>query len=134
MLPYRTHIIIIFSIIIKGLRTKRIRLIVHTLLPVEPVVFDKGFNSGFLHEAVVFFRTIPGIGDTCLWKFAVTVKEGFEERDHCQRVTWSLEQFEVKDELVLRPDLQVISGLCLAVVHGILFHTHEGGIMIGLGI
>ena len=37
------------------------------------------------------------------------------------------------DELVFRSDLHIVSRLELPVSHVIIFHTHEGGIFVGLG-
>lgn len=38
------------------------------------------------------------------------------------------------DVLVLRSYLQVVAWLCLSVVHCVLFHPHERGVGVGLGI
>ena len=64
----------------------------------------------------------------------VTSGKRVEERDHGKRVSGRLEQAEVKDELVLRPQLQVIARLGLPVVHGVLLHAHERGVMVGFRI
>lgn len=45
-----------------------------------------------------------------------------------------LEESEVEYELIFRPYLQVIAGLCLAVVHGVLLHPHKCGVRGSLGI
>ena len=63
---------------------------------------------------------------------AVTLHEGIAERDEGQRVSGIGEEGEVRDELVLRSDLQVVAGLGLSVVHRILLHAHEGGIGVRL--
>ena len=65
---------------------------------------------------------------------AVTLHEGVAERNEGQRVRGIGEEGEVRDELVLRSDLQVVAGLGLSVVHRILLHPHECGIMVCLGI
>ena len=100
----------------------------------EPVVFDIGIDSGLFHKAVIFLGAVTGIGNACLRMFAVTVEKRVEEGYHGKGIAGSLKQSEVKDELILRSNLQIISRLCLAVVHGILFHPHERGVTVGLGI
>jgi len=57
-----------------------------------------------------------------------------EERNERERVCRIGEEGEVGNELVLCGYLQVVSGFGLAVVHGILLHAHEGGVMVCLGI
>ena len=42
------------------------------------------------------------------------------------------EQCKVGDELVFGSDLQIVSGFCQSIVHGILLHVPEGGIFVGL--
>ena len=64
----------------------------------------------------------------------VSVREGVEERNHGSRIVGIVEEAEVGDELVLCANLQIIAGFGLPVVHSILFHAHEGGVIISLAV
>ena len=44
------------------------------------------------------------------------------------------EECKVGNELVPGADLEVVTGLCLAVTHGILLHSHESCVLVRLGI
>ena len=105
MLAHRAYVIVSVGIVIKSLHGEWIRLIVHPLFAVEPVVFHIGFDSGFLHEAVVLLRAVSRVRDSDLGQSAVTVVERFVERYHRQWIAGSLEEPEVKYKLVLRSDL-----------------------------
>ena len=41
---------------------------------------------------------------------------------------------KIGNELVLGADLEVVTGLCLAVTHGILLHSHESSVLVRFGI
>ena len=55
------------------------------------------------------------------------------KRGHGERVAGVGEQAEVHQELVLGGDLQVVAGLGLPVVHRVLLHAHERGVLVRLG-
>ena len=105
----------------------------HPLFAVEPIVFHIGGNAGFIHEPVVLFRTVAGIGNRLARQFMVTFGKRVEERDHGQCIPGGLKQAEVKNELILRSYLKVITRSGLPAVHRILFHAHERGVRIGFG-
>ena len=53
-------------------------------------------------------------------------------RDRCIRRV--REECKVGNELVPGADLEVVTGLCLAVTHGILLHSHESSVLVRFGI
>ena len=132
MLPHRTDTVVLVGIVEEVFGSERIRLVVRTLLKVEAVVLDVGVNPGFVHEAVVLFGAVAGVGDHRPRHTPVTVLERVEERDEREGVGRIGEQGEVGDELVFGRDLQVVARLGLAVVHCVLLHAHERGVGVGL--
>lgn len=57
----------------------------------------------------------------------------FQEGDERGRVCRLLEYVSPDNELCLTAVLDVVGRLQLAVLHGVLFHTHEGSVCICLG-
>lgn len=53
---------------------ERIGFISRTLFYVETVVFDVSIHAALVHEAVVFFRAIAGVGDHDRGQMPVSVK------------------------------------------------------------
>ena len=55
---------------------------------------------------------------------------------HVQRIsggiTCTLVEGIVQDELFIDTDLGIVSGFKLSVLHVVLFHTHESGIIVSL--
>ena len=111
---------------------ERVGFVAGALFEVETVVFDIGLYAGLVHETVVLFGAISGVGDGDRWQMCVTVKKRVEERYERECIRRIGEQCKVGDELVLGGDLQVVAGLGMAVVHGIFLHAHESGIRVGL--
>ena len=111
---------------------ERVGFVARALFEVETVVLDISLHSGLVHEAVVLFRTIAGVGDCDRGQMAVTAEERVEERYEGECVGGIGEQREVGDELIFGRDLKVVAGLGLSIVHGVLLHAHECGIRVGL--
>ncbi len=132
VLPHRADVIVLVGVVMEVVVMKRVGFVARALFDVETVVFDVSLHAGLVHEAVVFFRAIAGVGDCDRGQMSVAVEEGVEERYQRQSVGGIGEQGEVGDELVFGRDLKVVSGLGLAVVHGVLLHAHECGIRVGL--
>lgn len=42
---------------------KGVRFIAGTVFQMETIVFDEPLNAGFVHETVVLFRAVSGVGD-----------------------------------------------------------------------
>jgi len=57
-----------------------------------------------------------------------------QERYHGQCIRRVREECKIGNELVLGADLKVVTGLCLAVTHGILLHSHESSVIVCFGI
>lgn len=62
-LPHRAYVIISFLIIIEAVGMKGVRFIAGTVFQMETIVFDEPLNAGFVHETVVLFRAVSGVGD-----------------------------------------------------------------------
>ena len=64
MLSHRTNVIILLGIVMETFGMERVGSITGTLLFMEVVVLDKGLYPVFLHEPVIFFRTVTGVCHT----------------------------------------------------------------------
>ncbi len=71
---------------------ERIGFVARTLFEVEAVVFDVSLHAALVHEAVVLFRAIAGVGNCDRGQMSVTVEEGVEERYQCQSIGGIWEQ------------------------------------------
>ena len=80
VLPHRTDIVVFGCVVVEVVVMERIGAVAGMLFEVETVVFDESLHACLVHEAVVLFRTIPGVGHGDRGKMFVTVKEGVEER------------------------------------------------------
>ena len=109
-LPHRAYVIISFLIIIEAVGMKGVRFIAGTVFQMETIVFDEPLNAGFVHETVVLFRAVSGVGDDPFWETTVTARERAKEWYEGQRVGWVRKEGEVCDELVLGGYLQVVAG------------------------
>lgn len=125
--------VVLLLVVVHSLGGEGIRLVARASLYVEVVVLDKGPGAGLFHEAVVLLRAVARVGHQRLWHTAVAVLEGGHEGHEREGITGIGEKVEVGNELAVGGYLQVVSGLGLPVVHGILLHTHEGGTGISLG-
>lgn len=132
VLPHRADVIVLVGVVMEVVVMKRVGFVARALFDVETVVFDVSLHAGLVHEAVVFFRAIAGVGDCDQGQMSVTVEEGVEERYQRQRVGGIREQGEVGYELVFGRDLKVVSGFGLTVVHRVFFHAHERRVVVGL--
>ena len=65
---------------------KGVRFIAGTVFQMETIVFDEPLNAGFVHETVVLFRAVSGVGDDPFWKTTVTARERAKEWYEGQRV------------------------------------------------
>ena len=133
VLPHRAYVIVLGGVVVEVVVMEWIRFVARTLFQMEAVVLDVSLHAGLVHEAVVLFRAIAGVGDGDRGQMSVAVKEGVEERYQCQCVGGIGEQGKVGDELVFGRDLKIVSRLGLAVVHGVFLHAHERGVGVGLG-
>ena len=97
----------------------------------ETVVFDKCFKAMFRHKTVIFLRAVSGICRFCRRVQAIPFIEGLNKRNVGQSVCRIREKGKVCNELVFGSNLQVIARFCLSVIHGILFHPHECGVLVG---
>ena len=81
---------------------------------------------------IVLFTSVSGITDRHV---RVSAVEGMEII-HVQRIsggiTCTLVEGIVQDELFIGTDLGIVSGFKLSVLHVVLFHTHESGIIVSL--
>ena len=57
-----------------------------------------------------------------------------QERYQGQCIRRVREECKIGDELIFGADLKVVTGLCLAVTHGILLHSHESSVIVRFGI
>ncbi len=90
---------------------KRVGFVARALFDVETVVFDVSLHAGLVHEAVVFFRAIAGVGDCDRGQMSVTVEEGVEEWYQRQRVGGDSGKGEVGYELVFAESWRLYPGL-----------------------
>ena len=67
---------------------KGVRFIAGTVFQMETIVFDEPLNAGFVHETVVFFRAVSGVGDDPFGETTVTARERAKEWYEGQRVGW----------------------------------------------
>ena len=58
---------------------KGVRFIAGTVFQMETIVFDGPLNAGFVHETVVLFRAVSGVGDDPFWETTVTARERAKE-------------------------------------------------------
>lgn len=128
VLAHRTDVIVLVGVVVEAIVMEGIGLVARTMFKVEAVVFDVGLHSGLVHEAVVLFRAIAGVGDGDRGQVLVTAKERAKERYQREGIGGIGKQGEVGDELVLGGDLKVVAGLGLSVVHRVLLHPHERGV------
>ena len=80
VLAHGTYIIVLGGVVIKIVVMERIGLVARALFEVETVVLDVSLHAGIVHEAVVFFRAVAGIGHCGLRQMSVTAEELVEER------------------------------------------------------
>ena len=132
MLSHGADVVVFFCVVVEVVVMERIGLVTWTLLYMEAVVLDVGLHAGLVHEAVVFLGAISRVGNRHRGEMPVTAEEGVEKRYERESVGRIGVQGEVGDELVLGGELQIVSGLGLAVVHRVLFHAHERGVGVGL--
>ena len=100
----------------------------------EHVVFNIWHHAVAEHVLVVLLRAVTAIGDNHLTLLSVSDFERFLIVDHRQGIGRTLIDTEVGYELVFSGYLHIIAGFKLTVEHGVLFHAHERGIGIGLGV
>ena len=104
------------------------------LLLVEQVVFDISVRSVLLQVGIILFVPIACIRDHGSREMTDPISQLFQMRDQTIDIICFLVDTEPYHELVLCPDLHVVTGLQLPVQHMVFFHAHEGRIVIGLGI
>ena len=63
VLAHRADVIVLLGVIMETVVVERIGLVARTLFEVEAVVFDVWLHTGLVHETVVFFRAVTGIGN-----------------------------------------------------------------------
>ncbi len=74
VLSHRADIVVFGCVVVEVVVMERIGFVAGTLFDVEAVVFDVGLHAGLVHEAVVLFRTIAGVGDRHRGQMPVTVE------------------------------------------------------------
>ena len=122
VLAHRADIVVFGCVVVEVAVMERIGFVARTLFDVEAVVFDVGLHAGLVHEAVVLFGAIAGVGDGDRWQMSVSAEKRVEERYERECVGGIVEEGEVGDELIFGRDLQIISRLGLTVVHRVLLH------------
>lgn len=134
MLPHKAYIVVLIRIVIHVLSKERIVLIFSALLSMEHVVLDIRNYSVVDHMCIVLFASVSGVRAHLITLLSISVTERRQERYERALVSRSPVDAIVGDELVLGGYLDVVSRLCLPVVHRVLLHTHERGIWIRLAI
>ena len=100
MLAHRTDVIVLLGVIMETVVVERIGPVARTLFEMEAVVLDVRLHTGLIHETVVFFRAVTGIGNNHRGQTVVALEEGVEEGNQGQRVGGVGKQGEIGDELV----------------------------------
>lgn len=63
MLSHRADVIIFGNVVVEVVVMESVGLITRPLFNVETVVFDVGVHACLVHESVVFFGAIAGVGN-----------------------------------------------------------------------
>ena len=113
---------------------ERIIAVAAPLLDMEHVVFDIRSHAVAEHVFVVLLRAVTAVGNDFLALHTVSGFERFQIVDHREGIGRALIDAEVGYELVFSGYLHFIAGVELTVQHRVLFHAHERGIGVGLGV
>ena len=97
------------------------------------VRLDVGRLFMCLEIGIIFLALIASVGDDVRISPAQMLMHAFQEGDERGRVCRLREYVSPDNELCLTAVLDVVGRLQLAVLHGVLFHTHEGSVCICLG-
>ena len=83
---------------------------------------------------IVLFTSVSGITDRHVRLSAVKWMEIIHVQRISGGITCTLVEGIVQDEQFIDTDLGIVSGFMLSVLHVVLFHTHESGIIVSLWI
>ena len=75
VLAHRADVIVFISIVMEVVVMERVGFVARALFEVETVVLNVSLHAGIVHEAVVFFRAVAGVGHCGLRQMPVTVEE-----------------------------------------------------------
>ena len=81
---------------------------------------------------IILFASVSGITDRHVRVSAVKGMEIIHVQRISGGITCTLVEGIVQDELFIGTDLGIVSGFKLSVLHVVLFHTHESGIIVSL--
>ena len=75
VLAHRADVIVFISIVMEVVVMEGIGFVARALFDMETVVLDISLHAGIVHEAVVLFRAVAGVGHCGLRQMPVTVEE-----------------------------------------------------------
>ena len=81
----------------------------HELFTLKLILFHISGNTDLLHEQVVLFRNIAGIGNSLVQRFTVMFNKRVEEQDYGECISGELKLAEVKDKLFIASSFMCIN-------------------------
>jgi hypothetical protein len=99
------------------------------------IIRNKRDPISILHDIVIIrFTAISGISYDIIWQRKEILCNSVQERDKGSRIRRIRKHIISKGILPLGCHLYIVAGFKLAILHIVVFHAHERGILIRFGV